>query len=123
MPRESFHHHLRRLEELILGMGSMVEKALSRSMDALGSGNGVVAQQVIDGDNEIDNRRYAIENECLELIATQQPMASDLRTIAAVLSIATDLERMGDHAEGIAHLTHRMAEEYPVKPPAGLEPM
>ncbi len=123
MARETFHYHLRQLEEYILGMGSMVTKALSRAMSALVVGNGVLAQQVIDADSEIDSKRYEIENECLLLIATQQPLASDLRTIAAVLSIATDLERMGDHAEGIAHLTLRMAEEYPVKPPVGLEPM
>src|SRR4051812_3750082 len=123
MARETFHQQLRQLEEQILSMGSMVEKAIGRSVDALISGNSLLAQQVIAADDEIDARRYDIENQCLQVLATQQPMAVDLRSVAATLSIATDLERMGDHAEGIAHLTQRMTEEYPVKPPSGLTPM
>jgi phosphate transport system protein len=123
MPRETFHVLLTQLEEQILSMGSMVEKAVGRAMDSLIGGNSLLAQHVIDADNEIDAKRYEIENQCLQLLATQQPLATDLRIVAATLSIATDLERMGDHAEGIAHLTQRMSEEFAVKPPAALMPM
>ncbi len=73
MAREEFQRLLHQLEEQILAMGSMVDKALGRSMDALLSANSQLAQQVIDADEEIDDQRHAIEAECLQLIATQQP--------------------------------------------------
>ena len=123
MPRETFHQQLRQLDEQILTMSSMVEKALGRAMTALATTSGLLAQQVIDGDSAIDQLRFEVETDCLLLIATQQPLALDLRTVAATLSIATDLERMGDHAEGIARLTQRMVDEFPLKPPPGLAPM
>ncbi|GAC1438151.1 MAG: phosphate signaling complex protein PhoU [Chloroflexota bacterium] len=104
-------------------MGSMVEKSLSRVMSALTTTNGLLAQEVVDGDDAIDRQRYRIEHSCLMLIATQQPLASDLRTVTGILSIATDLERMGDHIEGIAHLSQRLAGEFPVKAPPGLATM
>ena len=84
-PRESFDRHLHELQDDLLVMGSMVEKALERSMEALKNRNLEMARQVIEDDAKINQKRFDIEEKCVELIATQQPMASDLRVIIAVL--------------------------------------
>jgi phosphate transport system protein len=75
-----------------------------------------LAQDVINDDQKINQQRFGIEEACLHLITTQQPIASDLRTIAAVLNVITDLERMGDHAEGIAKISIIIGDEPPLKP-------
>jgi phosphate transport system protein len=116
MPRTLFQRHLRELQDHVLTMGSMVETALYRSMDALKNRNLTLAQQVIADDKIIDAKRYAIEEECIELIITQQPMASDMRIIIAVLNIIVDLERIGDHAEGNAKISVMIGDEPPLKP-------
>lgn len=121
--RDDFQLLLQQLDEDVLAMGSMVDKALSRAMDALVGAHSPLALQVIADDTEIDRKRTEVETACLHVLATQQPLASDLRLIAAILTIATDLERMGDHAEGIAHLTVRLRAEHPVKPPPALPAM
>jgi phosphate transport system protein len=97
-------------------MGSMVEKALERSMDALKNRNLEMARQVIEDDAKINQKRFDIEEKCVELIATQQPMASDLRVIIAVLNIIVDLERIADHAEGNAKIAVMIGNEPPLKP-------
>jgi phosphate transport system protein len=97
-------------------MGSMVDKALSKSVAALKKRDLKQAQEVIDNDLMINRKRYEIEESCVELIATQQPMASDLRAIISVLSIVSDLERIGDHAEGIAKIVIMIGDEPPLKP-------
>jgi phosphate transport system protein len=94
----------------------MVEKAIQRSVYALKTRDLKLAQDVIDDDFKINQQRFGIEDQCLLLIAKQQPLASDLRIIAAVLNIITDLERMGDHAEGIAKVTIMIGDEPPLKP-------
>ena len=98
MPREKFEHDLHRLQDEILELGAMAERAISESVQTLKNKDIVHAQSIIDADRHINEKRYAIENEALTLIATQQPMAGDLRTLAAILEIASELERMADYA-------------------------
>ncbi|MBN1863049.1 MAG: phosphate signaling complex protein PhoU [Dehalococcoidales bacterium] len=114
--RTIFHRRLREIQNDVLAMGSMVEKAIDRSVTALKQRDLKLAQEIIDNDQMIDRRRFEIEENCVELIATQQPMASDLRTIICVLSIITELERIGDHAEGIAKIVIMIGNEPPLKP-------
>jgi phosphate transport system protein len=116
MPRKLFEQHLRELQDHVLIMGSMVETAIYRSMDALKNRNITLANQVIKDDTLIDHKRYEIEEQCIDLIVTQQPMASDMRIIIAVLNIIVDLERIGDHAEGTAKIAIMIGDEPPLKP-------
>jgi phosphate transport system protein len=116
MPREKFEHDLHRLKDEILALGAMAERAVAESVQALKRHDVEHARRIMDGDRAINERRYAIENETLTLIATQQPMAGDLRTLAAILEIATELERMADYAKGIANIALRIGTEGFVKP-------
>jgi phosphate transport system protein len=114
--RTTFHKRLKEIQNDVLIMGSMVEKAIDRSVAALKQRDLRLAKQVIDDDQMINHKRFDIEEACVELIATQQPMASDLRTIVSVLSIITELERIGDHPEGIAKIVLMIGDEPPLKP-------
>ena len=114
--RTTFHKSLRAIQDDVLAMGSMVEKALMLSIEALKKRNLTLAQQIINDDSNINHKRFDIEEKCIQLIATQQPMASDLRTIISVFSIVTELERIGDHAEGIAKIVLMIGDEPPLKP-------
>ena len=114
--RTAFHKNLRQIQDELLAMGSMVEKAISRSIEALQKRDVIAAQQLISDDIKINRKRFDIEQKCIQLIATQQPMASDLRTIISVLNIITELERIGDHAEGIAKIVIMIGNEPPLKP-------
>ena len=116
MPRNVFDRHLAEIQEEMLVMAGMVETAIKRSLEALKGRDIELARQVIADDVKINQKRYDAEERCLELIATQQPLASDLRTIVAVLHMIVDLERMGDHAEGIAKIVVILADEPPLKP-------
>jgi len=116
MPRESFHRHLSALQDEVLVMGSMVDKAIERSMEALKNRNVELAHQVVADDAKINQKRFDIEEKCVELIVTQQPMASDLRVIIAVLNIIIDLERIADHGEGTAKIAIMIGNEPPLKP-------
>jgi len=116
MPRTSFERHLHELRDDVLFLGSMVEKAIGRSIEALKKRDLDLARQVVAADSEIDLKRYEIEEKCTELIITQQPMASDLRVIIAVLYIIVDLERIADHAAGIAKIAIMIGDEPPLKP-------
>ena len=116
MPRESFHRHLTALQNEVLFMGSMVEKAIERSMEALKNRDLELARQVVADDAKINQKRFDIEEKCVELIVTQQPMASDLRVIIAVLNIIIDLERIADHGEGTAKIAIMIGNEPPLKP-------
>lgn len=116
MPRQLFDKELQQVQEEMLVMSSMVEKAIERAVTALKSRDTRLAQGVVDDDFKINQQRFGIEESCLLLIATQQPIASDLRVIAAVLNIITDLERMGDHAEGIARICIDLGDDAPLKP-------
>ena len=114
--RTVFHKKLREIQDDILAMGSMVEKAISRSIEALKKRDLTLAQQVIADDLKINEKRFNIEEKCIQLIATQQPMASDLRIIICVLNIISELERIGDYAEGIAKIVVMIGDEPPLKP-------
>ena len=116
MAREVFNKQLQQLQEDMLVMASMVERAIERAVESLRTRDLKLAQEVIDDDFKINQQRFGIEEDCLLVIATQQPIASDLRILAAVLNIITDLERMGDHAEGIAKISIIIGDEPPLKP-------
>jgi len=100
----------------MLVMAGMVDTAIARGIEALKNRDVQLAHNIITDDLKINRKRYETEEKCLELIATQQPLASDLRTIVSVLHITVDLERMGDHAEGIAKIALMLADEPPLKP-------
>lgn len=110
-PRETFDRHLQNLLDDVLLLGSMVEQAVREAVDTLKNQDIETAHQVYRNDDKINEKRYAIENDCLTLIATQQPMARDLRLLAAVLEIITELERIGDYAKGICRITIFLGEE------------
>jgi phosphate transport system protein len=116
MPRTSFERHLHELQDEVLVLGSMVEKAIYCSTDALKNRDLELAKQVVADDTKINHKRFEIEEKCIELIVTQQPMAGDLRIIVAVLNIIVDLERIGDHAAGIAKIAIMIGNEPPLKP-------
>ena len=116
MIRHTFVDALERLQQDLLSMGVAVEKQIELAVDALKQRDVAAAEQTAAGDAEVDRMRYEIEEVCIELFATQNPMASDLRTVASALIIANELERMGDYAEGICKLTVKMAGEPPLKP-------
>jgi len=116
MPRESFDRQLRELQDSVLAMGSMVDKAIDRSVQSLRSRDIVLARQVVQDDAKINQPRFEIEDRCVLLIATQAPIATDLRTLASTLNIITDLERMADHAAGTAKITILIGDEPPLKP-------
>ena len=114
--RTIFHKKLREIQDDVLAMGSMVEKATSHSIEALKERDLEKAREIIADDLKINRKRFSIEEKCVQLIATQQPMASDLRTIIGVLNIITEIERIGDHAEGIAKIVVMIGDEPLLKP-------
>ena len=114
--RAAFDRQLQTLQDDVLLMGSMVEKAIERSIDALVRLDADLARQIIADDQLINDARWRLEEDAVRLLATQQPMAGDLRVIASVLPITTELERMGDHAEGIAKIVLMHGDLPPVKP-------
>jgi len=116
MTRKYFDQRLRELQDHVLAMGSMVETAIYHSMEALKNRDLALAQKVIDADRFIDQKRFDIEEECIDLIVTQQPMAGDMRIILAVLNIIVDLERIGDYAEGTSKISILIGDEPPLKP-------
>jgi phosphate transport system protein len=116
MPRRVFDQELDRLQDEVLALGSMVEEALVRSVETLKQRDFDGSRQLIAGDRAINERRFAIEDDAITLIATQQPMASDMRLLAAILEIVTELERMGDYAKGIARINLMIGEQPLIKP-------
>lgn len=114
--RTAFHKRLREIQDDILVMGSMVSKAILRSIEALKNRDLDMAREIITDDQKINHKRFEIEEKCIQLIATQQPMASDLRIIVAVLNVISEVERIGDYAEGIAKITIMIGDEPPLKP-------
>jgi phosphate transport system protein len=116
MPRESYNQHLRQLQEELLVLGSMAEKAIARSVTALKDRDLELAKNVVFDDSNVDRKRYEIEEMCVHLIVTQQPVASDLRLIICIIHLLDELERIGDHAEGIANIAIMIGDEPPLKP-------
>jgi phosphate transport system protein len=114
--REAYERELRQLKEDVVRMGEQAGEAIHRSVEALRTRDMAIAERVIAEDDAIDALHMDLEERCMRLLATQQPMARDLRAIAAVFAITIDLERMADHAEGISRAVKRLGEEPPVKP-------
>jgi phosphate transport system protein len=114
--RETFDEQLKALEQDVLDMGRLVDRAIDLSVDALAKRDIHLSRRVIREDDAINQAQHDIEEHCLVLIATQQPLASDLRVIFAVASIATELERMADHAKGIGQIGVMMGPREPLKP-------
>jgi phosphate transport system protein len=117
MTRQSFERDLKNLQNEVVAMGGLVEKAIMESVESLRARDLNVARRLVTEDRRIINNKYlTIEAQALTLIATQQPMAGDLRTIAAVLEIAHELERMGDYGKGIAKINLMIGDEPLLKP-------
>jgi phosphate transport system protein len=111
MTRERFDRQLQLLLDQVLVLGSMVEQAVLDSLAALQRRDLVAARSIYEQDIKINKKRYSIESECVTLIATQQPMARDVRFLAAIIEIITELERIGDYAKGICKITLLLSEE------------
>ena len=114
--RSGFDREIQLLQDEILEMGSLVEKQIGRSIEVLKNLDHDAARRVVETDAEVDRMRFQIEEHAIQLIATQQPMASDLRTIVAALNVIVDMERMGDHAEGIAKIALMHGDQPLLKP-------
>ncbi|MHB8578126.1 MAG: phosphate signaling complex protein PhoU [Dehalococcoidia bacterium] len=106
-----FEQHLTGLRNDVLDLASRAEQSIRLSMDSLRRRDLGLAREIVEGDYIINHRRFAIEDNAVNLIATQQPMASDLRTIIAVIHIVTEIERIADHAEGIARISLMLDEQ------------
>jgi phosphate transport system protein len=116
MLRKTFETEIKQVKDEILVLGSMVEQALLDSVDALKRRDLAAAQRLLEADRDINHKRFAIETQLMILIATQQPMAHDLRLLASIMEINSELERMGDYAKGIANINIRMGELPLLKP-------
>ena len=116
MVRAAFDRDLRTLQDDLLLLGSMVEKAIARALDALKNRDLRLSEQVVRDDLVTNKQRFQLEERCIELIARQQPAARDLRMLITILHVANELERMGDYAAGIGRISLMMGDEPPLKP-------
>jgi len=116
MLRKTFEAELQQVRDDILVLGSMVEQAVLDSVEALRKRDIKASQEIIRLDRKINEKRFAIEGEVMTIIATQQPMAHDLRLLASFLDVASELERMGDYAKGIGVINVRMGDQPLLKP-------
>jgi len=114
--RKTFEEEIRHLKDELLILGSMVEDAILGSVEALKKRDIEASRRLYEMDAQINAKRFAIEEQVMVLIATQQPMAHDLRLLASILEIAGELERMGDYAKGIATINIRMGDQFLLKP-------
>ncbi len=113
-PRRRFHEELDSLQEVLVEMAGLVEQVIREAITAVLTRDGKVADRITDADNRIDELEVEIDARVLELLALQQPMASDLRQIVTANKIANDLERMGDHAVNIANAARRLSDTAPL---------
>jgi len=116
MLRQKFDEELQRLQDEVLVLGSKVEKALVQSVEQLTQQDLAASRRLIAGDRLINERRYTLEAETIALITTQQPMAGDMRLLAAILEILTEMERIGDYAKGIARINLSIGDRPLIKP-------
>lgn len=116
MLRQAYERELLRLQDEVLALGSMVAKALLKSVSALIRRDLETSRRLVAGDQVINQKRFAIEADIMALIATQQPAARDLRSSAAMLEVVTELERIGDYAKGIARISLMIAEAPLIQP-------
>jgi phosphate transport system protein len=111
MPCQTLDREITQLQDEVLLLGSMVEQAMLNAVEALKLRDVKAARIINKADDRINDKRYAIENRVLIVLATQQPMAHDLRLLAAILEVITEIERMGDYAKGIAKIAIRLADD------------
>src|SRR5487761_2664569 len=111
MTRDLFTAELRQLQDEVLVLGSMAEKAIMDSLEALRDGDQAWSHKIIADDLKINRKRFEIEDRTIFVVASQQPMAADLRALASILYIITDLERIADHAEGISRINLMLGDE------------
>jgi phosphate transport system protein len=116
MLRKTFENEIQQVKDDVLVLGSMVEKAILDSVEALKKRDIKASERIFDEDKEINKKRFQIEDKLMILIATQQPMAHDLRLLASCMEIISELERMGDYAKGIANINMRMGDAPLLKP-------
>jgi phosphate transport system protein len=116
MLRKTFENEIQQVKDDVLVLGSMVEQAILDSVEALKKRDIKASEKIFEEDKEINKKRFDIENKLMVLIATQQPMAHDLRLLASCMEIISELERMGDYAKGIANINIRMGDAPLLKP-------
>src|SRR5215510_1766679 len=116
MVRKTFESEIQLVKDDVLVLGSMVEKAILDSVETLKKRDIKASQKLFDEDKAINDKRFEIENKLMILIATQQPMAHDLRLLASCMEIISELERMGDYAKGISNINIRMGDTPLLKP-------
>lgn len=116
MIRKTFENDIQLLKNEIMALGTMVANSLLNSVEALKTRDFETAKQIIETDKQINERRFTLENQTMIMIATQQPMAHDLRLLASVLEVISELERMGDYAKGISIINLRMGDDTLLKP-------
>ncbi len=116
MLRKTFENEIQQLKDEIIVLGSMVEQSLLSAVDSLKKRDVAASKQIIEQDKAINEKRFSLENQVMIVIATQQPMAHDLRLLASLFEVISELERMGDYAKGIAIINVRMGNEALLKP-------
>jgi len=116
MLRKTFETEIQQVKDEVLVLGSMVEQAILNTVEALKKRDIKASEQILEADKLINKKRFDIENQLMILIATQQPMAHDLRLLASTMEIISELERMGDYAKGIANINIRMGDAPLLKP-------
>src|SRR5215216_5647435 len=116
MLRKTFENEIQQVKDDVLLLGSMVEQAILSSVEALKKRDIKAAHEILNADALINKKRFEIENKLMVLIATQQPMAHDLRLLASCMEIISELERMGDYAKGISNINIRMGDTPLLKP-------
>lgn len=111
--RSKFDEQLKKLNEEMMHMGSMIEESIQKAIEAFIHQDADSAKAIMEGDSEIDREQKKIESLCFNLLMQQQPVARDLRTISAAMKMVTDMERIGDHAADISEMTILMSSDKP----------
>lgn len=113
--RSKFDEQLKKLNEEMMHMGSMIEESIQKAIEAFIHQDADSAKDIMEGDSEIDREQKKIESLCFNLLMQQQPVARDLRTISAAMKMVTDMERIGDHAADISEMTILMSSDKPYR--------
>ena len=116
MGRRTIEKHLEEIQDNMVVLSDMVYVAIRGSVEALKNRDLALAQQIVENDLKINRKRFEIEEDCIRLLKTERLTESDLRVVVAVLNVIVDLERMGDHAEGIAKIAVMLGDKPPLKP-------
>ena len=116
MEQRTIEERLKEIQGNMVVLADMVYVAIRGSVEALKNRDLALAQQIVADDVKINGKRFEIEGECIQLLKAERLTESDLRVVVAVLNVIVDLERMGDHAEGIARIAVMLADKPPLKP-------